>query len=149
MKRVSPGFKTVFAVGLLLVSLGSAVPLAADTGAQSRFDALDQDADGQVTRAEMSARREARLAQIDQNGDGMLSAAEIEAHGMKRVKAHAATMIERRDSNGDGLLSQDELGEGRAGRLFDRADKDGDGVLSAEEFAQVPQKMRQRRSSDN
>lgn len=104
------------------------------------FEELDADGDGQITRAEMQAHRQARFEAADTDGDGKLSPAEMEARAMARVQARVAAMVERLDSDGDGLLSVDEM-PARKGmaRLFDMVDADDSGAITAEEMAEARQ----------
>ncbi|THH35729.1 calcium-binding protein [Aliishimia ponticola] len=111
------------------------------------FEEIDANGDGQITKEEMQAGREARFTSADTNGDGMLSAEELEAQMAARAKDRAAKMVERMDENGDGQISQDELPKPRRGggeRMFDRADANDDGALSKEEFEAAVEKMQKR-----
>lgn len=123
---------------------------AADGGSRApiSFEALDVDGNGEITQAEMSQYRMARLAEADTNGDGMLSIAEIEARGAERAKTRAERMMQRLDADNDGLLSSEELStqSGRA-RMFDRIDADGSGSVSKEEFDSAQARMKERRAS--
>ncbi|MFK7870853.1 MAG: EF-hand domain-containing protein [Roseobacter sp.] len=112
------------------------------------FEMLDVDGNGQITQAEMSQHRMARLSEADANGDGMLSVAEIAARGTERAKTRADRMMQRLDANSDGLLSSEELSQhsGRS-RMFDRIDADGSGSVTKEEFEAAQAKMKERRAS--
>jgi hypothetical protein len=93
-------------------------------GAREMFEAMDADADGEVTAAEMEAASEAitggpadaddptaeeKIAVIDGDGDGVLSAAE---HA-----AGAESMFAAMDSDADGFLSRAELAAGHEAML--------------------------------
>lgn len=147
--------KLTLAAVLGLGLAASALPLAvlaqsgpdAATGGMpapgSRFDAMDTDGDGHITREEMAARRAEMVAGLDADGDGFLTADEIAAFHLRRAEdranAHAARMIERMDVDGDGRISAAEMMVSRGGRgemMFDRMDADGDGTLTREEMMQ-------------
>ncbi|MGA9433502.1 MAG: calcium-binding protein [Roseobacter sp.] len=114
-----------------------------------QFEQLDQDGDGQVTRAEMGASRTARLERADTDGDGMLSAAEIEAMAVEQAKARAQHMLERMDADGDGMVPLDEMRtNARFEQRFDRIDRDGDGAISKAEFDRARDRMKKRHGSE-
>ncbi len=112
------------------------------------FGDLDADSSGEVTRAEMDARRAARFAEADTDGDGKLSLEEVQAAAMKRNAERAARMLERFDADGDGFLNAGEMPKpGRKGgmeRMFERLDTDGSGGISEAEFKSARDKMRER-----
>jgi Ca2+-binding EF-hand superfamily protein len=96
---------------------------AAIDAANKRFDALDANKDGQLTKEELAAAREQRQAGPNEKG-------------AERFKAA--------DTNGDGALSKEEVTAGmpRLARNFDRLDADKDGSLSPDELRNA---MAQRR----
>lgn len=113
------------------------------------FAAVDADADGKVTEAELTAWRAARVAAMDANADGLLSADEIKAGHMVRAEAHAAEraarMVAEHDANGDGLLTAAEIGAPPLpARLFDRVDGDGDGAITEAEIEAAQERMAHR-----
>lgn len=110
---------------------------------QARFNALDTDRNGQISAAEMSTAREARLQKraerraakgkeasdrpmrggrigkrIDTNGDGQISLAEMTAQAMAR--------FDRMDANKDGTIDAAERQAMRDQRRERRADRAGD-----------------------
>ena len=138
-------FITLVVLGAASLTAGIATARAAGGDATPVFEELDANADGQVTREEISAARQARFAATDSNGDGALSLEELTAQVEERAKKRAERMLERRDANGDGVLSEDELGpDRRAEARFDRLDQDGDGSLSKAEFEAARDKMKRR-----
>ena len=86
---------------------------------KSRLMEADTNNDGQITREEMRAYREARRAERnpDKNGDGVVSREEFTAAADER--------FDRLDKNGDGVLTEDELprrrGKNRRHRRGDRS----------------------------
>ncbi|MFW8594873.1 EF-hand domain-containing protein [Cribrihabitans neustonicus] len=99
------------------------------------FEEIDADGNGEITKAEMQALKQAHFAKADTDGDGKLTLAEMQAQAREMADARAARMLERFDSDGDGALTEAELpSPPRAGRMFGRADKDNSGGLSKAEF---------------
>ncbi len=136
------------AVGLSAAVLATAVPgvSQADTGPGGmgaallldRFDQVDADKDGKVTKAEVEAFRAARFAAADTDKNGSLSPEELAAFQEQemaaRKAARATRMLERLDANSDGQLSAEEFAAmGQRRSPFDRADTDGDGAVSKAE----------------
>lgn len=115
-------------------------------GPKMSFEEIDTDGNGEVTKAELQALKEARFAAADSNGDGVLSLEEMQAQGRERAAERAARMLERFDKNGDGALSKDELPQPRrAGKMFDRMDGDGSGGISKQEFEEARMNHRGKR----
>jgi hypothetical protein len=100
---------------------------------------LDADKDGKVTKAEVDAARQARVAAADANADGKLNAQELAAieiaRSTARANARAARMIEELDADGDGMLTVAEVIVFPVpDRMFDQLDEDGDGAVTQEEI---------------
>ncbi len=141
--------------GFVLAALGTAALAdrrgpdgARGTGPFPAFDfaAVDADADGRVTEAELSAWRAGRVAAMDANADGLLSADEIKAGHMARAEARAAEMAARmvaeHDADGDGLLSVAEIGAPPVpARMFARLDADSDGAITQAELDSAKARM--------
>ncbi len=98
------------------------------------FAQLDQNADGQVTLAEMQAGAEKRISEADANGDGLASAEELKALRKTRQAQHQSQRLAKKDANGDGVLSRDEVPRMPA-EVFAKLDADSSGTLSREELA--------------
>ncbi len=148
---------TLLVATVLLGTLGAGVitPVLAERGPGQgasgfKFDLLDADKDGKVTKAEMGAARTARVTAADANKDGLMSADELAAMRLaemtERANAMAAEMITQMDSDGDGLLSVAEMAArpGHA-QVFDRIDTDDDGAISRDEADAAADKMADRR----
>ncbi len=84
-----------------------------------RFDAIDANKDGFITRDEMKAAHakvaSARLKAIDTDGDGRISRAEANAKA-----PHVARNFDAMDTNKDGYLSKDEMAAAKKRRLESR-----------------------------
>ena len=119
-----------------------------EKGAHPRFEAIDTDGDGTLTRAEFQAHMDSRFAKADANGDGVLTREELEAQVGKHQSERRARMLDRifekRDADGDGVLSKAEMQAGRQDRVFARVDANGDGVLSQAEFENAKHKRAKR-----
>lgn len=134
-------------INALIVGLMLATPGLAEEGAPFDFATVDTDGDGQITEAEMTAFRAAKMAEVDQDKDGFVSADEMRAEMLARIEARLGQMVahrmEKQDQNGDGKLGPDEFGPGeRADKMFDRADENGDGKLSKAEVEAMQAHMR-------
>lgn len=104
------------------------------------FAELDSDGDGQITQAEIDARREARFADMDSNGDGSVTLDEYKAAAAARASTAAEERFSALDVDGDGVLSRDAVEAqvtrgARRGSFIARLDTDGDGAVSEDEFA--------------
>ncbi|WP_264212857.1 EF-hand domain-containing protein [Leisingera thetidis] len=104
-------------------------------GARMSFEEIDADGNGEVTKAEIQAMKDAHFARADADGDGKLTLDEMQARAQERANERAARMLERFDKDADGALSKEELPQPRrAGKKFDRMDADGSGGISKQEF---------------
>ena len=121
------------ATGVLGIAALSAGAVAADHPRGAMFDRLDADDDGEITQAEVEARRAkrdekmaARFAEMDTDGSGSVSREEMTTY-------REAKRAERNpDKNDDGVIDRTEFLNAAQDR-FDRLDENGDGVLSEEE----------------
>lgn len=121
----------------------------------------DTDGNGQLSRAEV-AKALPRLArkfdQIDLNKDGQLSRDEMKAwkktrkHAYrKQIKtdrqARAAERFKHADTDGDGAISRDEAQKHapRLAKRFDRIDSDKDGKLTQDELRAYREARRSRK----
>lgn len=131
---------TIHARRILLASLFCA-PALWDAPAQAGdrtggfLQQADQNGDGIVTRAEVTALRDMTAAKLDADKDGFITVAEIKTSVLAKMSLRAEQMAAARiaaaDGDGDGRLSLIEVqGSTKIDRLFARADQDGDGALS-------------------
>lgn len=111
----------------------------------------DLDGDGNITKAEIEAKRASNFATADTSGDGVLSFEEFEADALAKKAEREANrrehMFARLDSDGDGFVSETEMAEVRDRRMdkrFDRMDANNDGMISAEEREVIAEKMQKR-----
>jgi Ca2+-binding EF-hand superfamily protein len=95
----------------------------------ARFDA---NGDGQLQLSELPPRAQKRFGEADTNGDGIITREELAAG----VQARMAQRFAKGDQNGDGKLTQDEVGEQRWTRMR-VADADGDGAVTQDELRQA------------
>jgi Ca2+-binding EF-hand superfamily protein len=109
-------------------------------GGMPKFEEMDANNDGQLSKDEMDAFAKAHFAKMDANNDGLLSAEEMAQDGANKMMRRQERMISRMDQNDDGLLSFDEINAKMAQRgekMFERLDADGDGLLSKDEMAKM------------
>lgn len=122
----------MFFQSLTIGALG-AILAATAASAQPRggaVNAMDANADGKVTAAEMDAHQEKLMREADADGDGALSRDELRAYrARKRAERQAKN---NPDLNDDGLVDRNEF-RVAADKRFDRLDRNGDGVLSEDE----------------
>lgn len=131
-------WKALILAAALTVPAGAAFAQpGGERGPGARFDALDANKDGQLTRAEVLAERLEHFAKIDANKDGAITEAELAAMAEKRAKK------QKRDGGGKGFLAMDANGDGKVTKaeieaaplpMFDRYDADKNGVLTKGEL---------------
>jgi Ca2+-binding EF-hand superfamily protein len=106
---------------------------------------IDTDGDGKISKAEAAARPKLaeRFDAIDANKDGFITRDEMRAAHQKM----AAAKFKSVDTNGDGRISRAEA-DANAPRLakhFTEVDANKDGFVSKEELAAAKQKIAARR----
>jgi Ca2+-binding EF-hand superfamily protein len=97
-----------------------------------KFDALDTNHDGAISREEAAAARHLAevFDQVDANHDGKVLPAELKAY----AKTHRGKGMEKLDTNGDGVITRDEAAKSKKmASRFDAADADKDGRVTERE----------------
>lgn len=132
-----------------MLTLAAALAVAGDAaagqrGQTMRFQAMDRDRDGRISRAEWTGTART-FAVEDWNGDGVLAGEEVRP-GARRSDSRADTpnsaqssyddwteqAFRSLDRNADGRLTTGEWSVDRA--AFRRADHNGDGIVTRREF---------------
>jgi hypothetical protein len=111
--------------------------IAADKGSPdapakpSRFDEIDTNHDGFVSREEYLASEQKRFAEFDTNHDGKIDAKEVanSPQFVERNMRTAERMLKQWDTNGDGVVTAEEFDKATNDR-FAKQDKDGTGKLA-------------------
>jgi hypothetical protein len=103
----------------------------------------DSNHDGKITRAEFHAARQARFDSLDRNGDGVISRADFARIIAFRpqVGTRIDAFIAQADANHDGQVTRDELAHA-PDTLFDQADANHDGVIDQSELAAASVRLR-------
>lgn len=96
------------------------------------FERVDTNSDGIITFEEMEQHRLERFGLADADGSGAVSRAEMEAAAQSRMAKKMDRMWSYLDSDGDGELSSAESAEHGSMR-FARMDTNGDGEVTMEE----------------
>lgn len=133
------------------------------------FEMADTDKDGAISQAEFRAGAEARFNKMDIDGDGVLTKEEVKAAHEKAREAFKAHRGERPDpaerfakldADGDGKVTLEEMKDAATKRLaergkdgdkaerhvkfsekyFEKLDADGDGAVTLEEMQAVKKK---------
>jgi Ca2+-binding EF-hand superfamily protein len=106
-----------------------------------RFQGMDADNDGVITRAEWRGNAQS-FRQQDANADGVLSGGEVWARGDRTAsrpdrnrREEMTARFARADRDGDGRLARNEWTGNRA--AFNRMDRDRDDVITFDEFTTV------------
>lgn len=116
---------TVISAVIAAMGLTAAAALAASPH-DKKWEELDVNGDGELSAAEMTAKRTEMVNQADTDGNGSLSRDEMKAWREAQREARDP------DKNDDGLIDRTEFINAAQDR-FDRLDKDGNGVLSEDE----------------
>ena len=146
----------VLAVAVVLAVAGTQVA-AAQRGGAMRFQVMDRNNDGRISRAEWNGSDQAFEAE-DWNGDGVLSDEEVRPGGRRdenedRDREFAAFNdwtvrgFNGLDQNRDNRITADEWSFDR--ESFGRADHNGDGVISRREFLNEDTDQDQDRERDD
>jgi len=97
----------------------------------SRFDEIDTNHDGFVSREEYTAAEDKRFQEFDTNHDGKIDPKEIASSPplMERNIKTAERMIKQWDANGDGVVTADEFNKNAQDR-FAKQDPDNTGKIT-------------------
>ena len=128
-----------------------------DARANARFDAVDTNGDGAISREEFAAIREQRQGRRDERRAGRPEGAPeagkrmaMRGPGMMGPRGgmgRGMAMLGQADSDNDGAISQAEFNAAMLAR-FDAADTNGDGTVTREERREAqPQAGRMHRRS--
>jgi Ca2+-binding EF-hand superfamily protein len=135
-RKLQPtGATLISAIAMLGFTAVVTIANAAEGPAAKKFQAVDKNGDGKISREEASAYPNLAkyFDQIDTNKDGMLTGDEVRAHHAKAMAAKLKAL----DKDGDGRISRAEA-DAKAPRLaknFDRLDTNKDGFISQDEMA--------------
>jgi hypothetical protein len=111
----------------------TAQPAAPDAteGKPTRFDEIDTNHDGFISRDEFLAAEKKRFDEFDTNHDGKIDTKEIASSPplMERNMKTADRMVKQWDTDGDGVVTADEFKKSAEGR-FAKQDKEGTGKIA-------------------
>jgi Ca2+-binding EF-hand superfamily protein len=159
--KQSPTFTSFLLAGALALVAGPA--FAGHEDDDAKFQKMDTNGDGRVSRSEHASGAKNMFVEMDANRDGAVTAAEMDARHAQKKSADSAprynsdparaadgsavadegvaAKIRLIDQNGDGQLSASEHEAGTT-RLFAEMDTDGDGFLSKTECSTGHAKMK-------
>ena len=149
MKRLTLAAVSATAIAAFSLPLiAVAQPHGHHGGMKAHLTEFDTNGDGDISKAEIDAKRAATFADADTNADGALSQAELVAHHeakqAERKAKRQAAMFAKLDADGNGTISADEFNS-RPMRGFDKMDTDGDGVITEEEREAMKTKWKEHR----
>jgi Ca2+-binding EF-hand superfamily protein len=130
-----------------MVCLSTAVPALAQAPVRNgmRFQAMDRNRDGVITRDEWNG-NDRSFQNQDWNGDGKLSGEEVRVGGRRELARERNDRFDDLDTNRDGRLNRAEWRGGVA--LFDVLDTDRDGMLTRVEAVGTQPGRRRANESD-
>jgi Ca2+-binding EF-hand superfamily protein len=112
---------------------------------ESRFQRLDVDANGELSRDELFMIAPALFDQLDQDEDSVLSPEELGALPDAR---NPRASFRQLDTDGDGRIHRDELPE-EMRALFERFDANADGFVDENEVKRMALSAREARNGPN
>lgn len=147
--------KTAAAMACLALAAGAALAEEPMRGPppEERWNALDTDGDGSLSRAEAEAGAPGmarNFERFDADADGRVTREEIAAARARRheeMRVRAEERWRAADANGDGAidLAEAQAKMPRAAQNFGRIDADGNGLLSRDEMRQSLRRHRAER----
>jgi len=133
--------QTLTGIALLIFTM-SVGPASAGPGhghSKGRFMAFfDTNGDGSVNMAEFNSAAMSRFNRIDADNSGLISKDEFKAYVRSRKAERKLRRFKRIDTNGNGTVERQEFlahKQAKAERRFTRMDKNGDGSVSQKELA--------------
>jgi Ca2+-binding EF-hand superfamily protein len=110
-------------------------------GKHNHFEKMDTDKDGKVTKAEWTAKHEAKFAKADANNDGVVTLEELKSlhkdkkHNDKKNKKgdRKERRFNRMDVNKDGKIDKEEWLK-KDSDMFSKIDANADGSITKEEM---------------
>jgi len=102
-------------------------------GPMRLFAEFDENNDQTLSRQEVDAGLDSKLAGADQSGDGTLSLEEFEALWLERMRPMMVDSFQFLDEDGDGQVSRAELGD-PVGTIYARLDRNNDGAITKDEM---------------
>ena len=118
---------------LVLSAAAAAAWISKPAPGARMFDKLDPGHTGGVTLEAFLHHRSHRFQSLDANHDGQVTRAEFDAKSAGRDPARTEASFHRFDTNGDGVITRAEWDAAEAAR-FARIDANHDGVVTREEF---------------
>lgn len=115
------------------------LPIALANDPDKKFEKMDANGDGKITREEHSAGVQRMFAEMDTNRDGIVTAAEMDAKAgtrsgdSRRAAMSSSDKIKKIDQNADGQLTASEHASG-ANEMFAKMDTNRDGSLTKQEL---------------
>ena len=130
------------AAAILLSSL-SVASAQQERDPESRFERLDEDGDGKLSRDELSMLARARFDELDRDGDDALDLDEFrEMEGVRDPKA----TFRRLDTNEDGRIAKEELPEWLRPR-FESVDTNSNGFVDEDEMRMMALRAQEARNA--
>jgi len=130
---------TVTGAAILVLGMTSVTVQAGQGHGKGRFmKFFDTNKDGVVNMAEFETAAAKRFERMDADGSGELSREEFREHIRNRRHERKQKHFERMDTNGNGSVERAEFfahKQARAERKFARMDKNGDGSVSKQEHS--------------
>lgn len=126
--------KTIVLAGLALAAL-TAAGIANEPNlprGQKMFARYDADSNGKISLDEIKPKLAKRFLTIDDNADGNVTSAEIDSWLKAKIEKRKARMLGRLDIDKNGVVSRVEL-DRFVEAMFNDADSNDDGGVSLEE----------------